>query len=148
MGSCSPVTNVRVSDLVYELIGEVSLDSEGSDGELEQYLTNSNCNVSDPQGMARTKQTAQKNKNNPPQPQLSSGSFQIAVGNPRRSPRFEGESSQDSVGSSMPSPRRSPRKEGSTENRVYVNRGRQQRCLITIEERQEGNRKSRSSHCW
>ena len=31
MSSCLPVTNVRVDDLVYELIGEVSLDSESSD---------------------------------------------------------------------------------------------------------------------
>ena len=57
MSSCLPVTNIKVDDLVYELIGEVSSDSEGSDEELEKYLTNSNCNVSDPQGMARTKQT-------------------------------------------------------------------------------------------
>ena len=105
MGSCLPVANVRVDDLIYELIGEVSSDSEGSDEELEKYLTNSNCNVSDPQGMARMKQTVRKNKNNPPQPQLSSGGFQIAVRSPRCSPRFEGESSQDSFGSSMPSPR-------------------------------------------
>ena len=54
-----------------------------------------------------------KNKNNPPQPQLSSGGFQIAVRSPHRSPRFEGESSQDSFGSSMPSPRHSPRKRGA-----------------------------------
>ena len=56
------------------------------------------------------KQTARKNQNNPPQPQLSSGGFQIAVRSPRRSPRFEGEFSQDSFGSSMLSLRRSPRK--------------------------------------
>ena len=58
MSSSLPVTNVRVHDLVCELIGEVSSDSEGSDEELEKYLTSSNCNVSDPQGMARTKQIA------------------------------------------------------------------------------------------
>ena len=113
MGSHLPVTNVRVNDLVYELIGEVSSDSEGSDKELEKYLTSSNCNVSDPQGMARTKQMAWKNQNNPPQPQLSSGGFQIAIRSPHCSPRFEGESSLDSFGSSMPSPRHSPRKRGT-----------------------------------
>ena len=112
MGSCLPITNVGVNDLVYELIGEVSSDSESSDEELEKYLTSSNCNVSDPQEMARMKQMARKNKNNPPQPQLSSGVFQIAVRSPRCSPHFEGESSQDSFSSSMPSPRRSLRKSG------------------------------------
>ena len=114
MGSSLLVTNVRVDDLVYELIGEVSSDSESSDEELERYLTNSNCDISDLQGMARTKQTAWKNKNKTPQLQLSSGGFQIAVRSPRHSPRFpEGESSQDSFGSSMPSPKHSPRKRGA-----------------------------------
>ena len=109
MGSCLPVMNVRVNDLVYELIGEVSSDSGGSDEELEKYLTSSNCNISDPQGMAKTKQTAQKNQNQNQQPQLSSGGFQIAVRSPRRPPRLGGESSKDS----MPSLRRSPRKRGA-----------------------------------
>ena len=109
MGSCLPVMSVRVNDLVYELIGEVSSDSRRSDEELEKYLTSNNYNISDPQGMARTKQTAWKNQEKSLQPQLSSGGFQIAVKSPHRSPCLEGESSKDSI----PSPRHSPRKRGA-----------------------------------
>ena len=87
--TCIPVAKVQVRDMFYELFGEVS-DSEGSDMDLENYLVsspNNNCSDSHLQGMARTKQTAQKQTN---EKGTSAGGFPIAFKSPRRSPCFAG----------------------------------------------------------
>ena len=105
MSSQLSVVQVQVCDWVYKLLGEVSSDSESEGGELESYLLSVNPPVSDPQGMARTKQTACKNKNQPPQ--TSASGLQIVFRSPRRSPRLQEDSSQDSfhsAGSGMQSP--------------------------------------------
>ena len=62
IGSQLSVGKVQVCDLVYELLGEVSSDSE-DDVELEKYLTKYDPSVSNSQGMARTKPMARKNQN-------------------------------------------------------------------------------------
>ena len=114
MSSQLSVVQVQVHDWVYKLLGEVSSDLEGEGGELESYLLNVNPPISNPQGMARTKQTACKNKNQ--SSQTSTGGQQIAFRSPKRSPRLQEDSSQDSfhsVGSGMHSPWRPPQKRGA-----------------------------------
>ena len=52
------MVQVRVDELVYDLIGEISSSSDGSETDsLEYYL------LSNSQGMARTKQTERKEQN-------------------------------------------------------------------------------------
>ena len=88
---CSLVRNVKihVDDDVYELIGEISSSSDESEmideRELESYLTNTNPLSTDPQGMARTKQTARKSS--PPR------RYPLARRSPVRSQELDSDSS-------------------------------------------------------
>ena len=82
---------VVVNDDVTELYGVVDSESDNDEVEsevgLENYLTQTNSNVS-PQSMARTKQTARKSDSKGQLPSQSSGSHQLATFANRRSPRF------------------------------------------------------------
>ena len=86
----SSAVQVHVRDVVYELLGEISSDEE-TDSELEQYLLNTKSECSDPQGMARTKQTARKQQDTPG---TSSGGLPLATKSVvRKSPQFDSDSS-------------------------------------------------------
>ena len=71
---------VSVHDVVYDLIGEISTDSEsdqeGIDSQLEQFLI-TNSFDSDSQVMARTKQTGQKEQVK----KVSAGGLPLALSN-------------------------------------------------------------------
>ena len=104
MYMCSQVAvQIRVDELVYDLIGEISSDDEYDELDpLEHYL------LSDSQGMARTKQTGRKS-NPPKSSRVSAGGLPLATIN---------QDSQDSIeaaadllsSDNMSSPRKSPRK--------------------------------------
>ena len=113
---------IRVHDMVYELIEEISSSSEdeseaGSSDELEKYLLADS--VSSYSQMAHTKQTARKQQ----LPGTSAGGLPIAHRSPCRSPRFlDSDSSLDTAaqfynintsGSGMSS-KGSPRKRPAT----------------------------------
>ena len=82
---------VVVNDDVTELYGVVDSESDNDKVEsevgLENYLTQTNSNVS-PQSMAHTKQTARKSDSKGQLPSQSSGSHQLATFANHRSPRF------------------------------------------------------------
>ena len=104
MYMCSQVAvQIRVDELVYDLIGEISSDDEYDELDpLEHYL------LSDSQGMARTKQTGRKSSP-PKSSRVSAGGLPLATIN---------QDSQDSIeaaadllsSDNMSSPRKSPRK--------------------------------------
>ena len=74
------VVQVRVDELVYDLIGEISSSSDGSETDsLEYYL------LSNLQGMARTKQTERKEQNSRQTTVRSAGGFFLALGDPHSS---------------------------------------------------------------
>ena len=80
---------VVVNDDVTELYGVVDSESDNDEVEsevgLENYLTQTNSNVS-PQSMARTKQTARKSDSKGQLPSQSSGGHTLATFANRRSP--------------------------------------------------------------
>ena len=81
---------IHVHDDIYELIGEISSSSDENETinekELEGYLTNINPFSTDPQGMARTKQTARK-QTEPPR------RYPLAVRSPVCSQELDSDSS-------------------------------------------------------
>ena len=82
---------VVVNDDVTELYGVVDSESDNDEVEsevgLENYLTQTNSNVS-PQSMAWTKQMVRKSDSKGQLPSQSSGGHQLATFANRRSPRF------------------------------------------------------------
>ena len=82
---------VVVNDDVTELYGVVDSESDNDEVErevgLENYLTQTNSNVS-PQSMARTKQMARKSDSKGQLPSQSSSSYTLATFANRQSPRF------------------------------------------------------------
>ena len=82
---------VVVNDDVTELYGVVDSESDNDEVkrevELENYLTQTNSNVSS-QSMARTKQTARKSDSKGQLPSQSSGGHTLATFANRQSPRF------------------------------------------------------------
>ena len=82
---------VVVNDDVTELYGVVDSESDNDEVkrevELENYLTQTNSNVSS-QSMAHTKQTARKSDSKGQLSSQSSGSHTLATFANRRSPRF------------------------------------------------------------
>ena len=62
-GKYNTFATVHVRNIVYELIGDISNSDESETDDLENYLINSNDSSSETkQKMARTKQTARKNR--------------------------------------------------------------------------------------
>ena len=95
---------IRVDELVYDLIGEISSDDEYDELDpLEQYL------LSDSQGMARTKQTGRKSSPRK-SPRVSTRGLPLATLDPDSQDLIEAAADLLSSDNNMSSPRKFPRK--------------------------------------